>query len=141
MSQHRTKVLAAYKELLSLIRRLPGDRQIEALAEARATMRQHAGESDLGRQSDLFKQLAAKISFLRMVTPKRSGETSSIGAGHYVLRDGELVPGVGRSVGTRRVPSRRFAPCPPVSTPLLWNAGWPTARSACLRRMSDTSRC
>lgn len=101
MSQNRTKVLAAYKELLSLIRRLPADRQAQALTEARATMRQHAGEADLGRQSDLFKQLAAKISFLRMVTPKRPGETSSIGAGHFVLRDGELVPGVGRSAGTR----------------------------------------
>ena len=98
---HRAKVLAAYKELLSLIRRLPAERQTQALAEARQGMREHVHEDDLGRQSDLFKLLAARISFLRTITPKIPGDTSSIGAGHFVLRDGKLVEGVGTSAGMR----------------------------------------
>ena len=100
-SSHRAKVLAAYKELLSLIRRLPNDRRTQALDEARQTMRHHATENDLSKQSDFFKQLAAKISFLRTITPRQPGDVSSIGAGHFVLREGKLVEGAGMSAGTR----------------------------------------
>ncbi|KAL4524978.1 hypothetical protein Ndes2526B_g07165 [Nannochloris sp. 'desiccata'] len=98
---HKVKVLAAYKELVSLIRRLPTDRRMSALDEARQTIRHHASENDLGKQSDLFKQLAAKISFLRTITPRKPGDVSSIGAGHFVLREGKLVEGAGTLAGTR----------------------------------------
>ena len=98
---YRTKVLAAYKELLTLIRRLPSERVPQALSEARQTMRQHVSKKDEAKQTELFKQLASKISFLRTITPKRPGEVSSIGAGHFVLRNGELVEGMGASVGSR----------------------------------------
>lgn len=101
MSQYRTSVLRAYRELLGLVRRLPEAQRASALAEARQTMRQHASETSDDRQHELFKQLAAKISFLRAVTPRRPGEVSSIGAGHYVMRDGKLVEGAGRTSGTR----------------------------------------
>ena len=100
-SQHSKKVLAAYRELLGLVKRLPADQRAAAWAEARQALRQHAGEADQARQQDLFKQLAARISFLRVVTPRRPGEVSSIGAGHYVMRDGELVEGSGQTAGTR----------------------------------------
>ncbi|KAL4431057.1 hypothetical protein ABPG75_006313 [Micractinium tetrahymenae] len=100
-AQHRNQVLRAYRELLSLIRRLPESKRASAWQEARQTVRQHAGEADEARQQDLFKQLAAKISFLRVVTPRRPGEVSSIGAGHYVLRDGRLVEGTGATAGAR----------------------------------------
>lgn len=100
---HKVKVLAAYKELVSLIRRLPTDRRMSALDEARQTIRHHASENDLGKQSDLFKQLAAKISFLRTITPRKPGDVSSIGAGHFVLREGKLVEGAGTLAGTRSV--------------------------------------
>ena len=100
---HRNRILAAYKELLSLIRRLPADKRSNALVEARETMKNHVHESDPTRQSDLFKLLVAKISFLRTVTPRRPGDASSIVSGHYVLREGKLVEGSGRSMGTRFV--------------------------------------
>lgn len=100
-SQRSAKVLAAYRELLGLVRRLPADQRNTAFAEARQAMRQHAGEADEARQQELFKQLAARISFLRVVTPRRPGEASSIGAGHYVMRDGKLVEGSGETAGTR----------------------------------------
>lgn len=106
---HKAKVLAAYKELLSLIRRLPDDRRISALDEARQTIRHHASENDLGKQTDLFKQLAAKITFLRTITPRKPGDVSSIGAGHFVLREGKLVEGAGSSTGTRSVLLKTFS--------------------------------
>lgn len=98
---HRTKVLSAYKELLTLIKRLPAERVPQALTEARQTIRQHVQETDLAKQTDLFKQLAAKISFLRTITPRKPGDVSSIGSGHFVFRDGELVEGTGASAGSR----------------------------------------
>lgn len=100
-SQHGAPVLRAYRELLGLIRRLPEAQRGSAWAEARQTMRQHAAEADGAKQQDLFKQLVAKISFLRVITPRRAGEVSSIGSGHYVLREGKLVEGSGESAGTR----------------------------------------
>lgn len=100
-AQHRNQVLRAYRELLSLIKRMPESQRSQAWQEARQTMRQHAGEADGARQLDLFKQLAAKISFLRVVTPRKPGEVSAIGTGHYVLRDGKLVEGSGATAGKR----------------------------------------
>lgn len=100
-AQHRNLVLRAYRELLSLIKRLPESQKSQAWQEARQTLRQHAGEADQARQQDLFKQLAAKISYLRVVTPRRPGEVSAIGVGHYVLRDGRLVEGSGATAGKR----------------------------------------
>lgn len=102
-SKHSRKVLQAYRELLGLIRRLPADKRQPAWAEARQSLRQNAGEADQAKQQDQFKQLAARISFLRVVTPKRPGEASSIGAGHYVMRDGKLVEGSGETAGSRCV--------------------------------------
>ncbi|PRW58567.1 LYR motif-containing [Chlorella sorokiniana] len=101
MSQHRSQVLRAYRELLGLVRRLPEGQRASALAEARQAMRQHAAEPAEDRQQELFKQLVAKVSFLRVVTPRLPGEVSSIGTGHYVMRDGKLVEGAGRSAGAR----------------------------------------
>lgn len=103
MSQHRIQVLRAYRELLGLVKRLPEAQRGGAWREARQTIRLHAGEASEDRQQELFKQLAAKISFLRAVTPKRPGEVSAIGAGHYVMRDGKLVEGSGRTAGARSV--------------------------------------
>lgn len=94
-------VLRAYRELLGLIKRLPEAQRGSAWTEARHTMRQHAAEADGAKQQDLFKQLVAKISFLRVVTPRKAGEVSAVGAGHYVLREGKLVEGSGDSAGTR----------------------------------------
>jgi hypothetical protein len=112
-AQHRTQVLRAYRELLGLVRRLPEQQRSVQRAEARAALRLHAAEADEAKRQDLFKQLAAKISFLRAVTPRRPGEVSSIGAGHYVLRGGQLVEGSGETSGTR------CGCCPAALLPLL----------------------
>lgn len=98
---HRAAVLSAYRELLALVKRLPEAQRSSAWTEARQAMRQHAGEADEGKQQDLFKQLAARISFLRTVTPRASRErVSAIGAG-------ERWDGGGRhgtwSAGLRRI--------------------------------------
>jgi len=110
VSQHRTLVLRAYRELLGLIHRLPEAQRGSALAEARQSMRQHAAEADEGQQQDLLKQLAAKISFLRTITPRKPGEISAMGSSHYVMRDGKLVEGVGRTAGTRWAAAPEWAP-------------------------------
>ena len=95
------QVLAAYREVLRLARRLPGQQGEQALEEARQALRQHRDEADAARRTDLFKQLAAKISFLRVVTPKLPSQASAIGAGHYVLREGRLVQAEAATAGKR----------------------------------------
>ena len=52
------------------------------------------GETDPVRASDQLKELYARISFLRMATPRIPRDRFFRGgAGSFVLRDGELVPG------------------------------------------------
>jgi len=64
-------------------------------------MEMHRGERDAAQQSHAFKQLAARISFLRTITPRMPGDASSIGAGHWVVRGGQLVEGSGATSGSR----------------------------------------
>lgn len=98
---HSREILQAYREVLKLIRRLPREQIENALNEAKSVMRSHQLEMDPARRSDLYKQLAAKISFLRMITPRVPGDQSVLGACHYVLREGNLVEGYGENTGSR----------------------------------------
>ena len=69
---HRANVLRAYRELVDLLKRLPADRREAGLQEARASVRINAGERDALKASDMLKDLVARISFLRMATPKHA---------------------------------------------------------------------
>ena len=66
----RANVLRAYRELLDLAKRLPIDKRNASLEEARKAMRSNQTEVDPVKQTDLLKELVAKVSFLRMTTPK-----------------------------------------------------------------------
>lgn len=101
MQHHTQHVLSRYRELLRIIRRLPEEKAAAARAEAQQTMRQHMAETDPELQLKYVKDLVARISFLRITTPRKAGET--IGGGSYVLRNGELVQGAGEDRGTRCV--------------------------------------
>jgi hypothetical protein len=99
-SAARAAVLSSYRELLRLTARLPEAQRARALDEARSALRAHAAEPSEARQLDLRKRLAARISFLRAVTPRMHGEASAYsdgggGRAHYVLRGGQLVEGRG----------------------------------------------
>lgn len=75
----------------------------QMLSEARSTVRSHRYEANPAKQLDLRKLLAAKISFLRVVTPKPPGTASNTQSGHFVIRDGNLVEGTGSTAGKRYV--------------------------------------
>ncbi|GAB4817713.1 hypothetical protein N2152v2_004759 [Parachlorella kessleri] len=97
----KQNVLRAYRELLTLIKRLPSDQKQKSWQEARSLVRQHAREPDPVKQSDMLKEMVAKISYLRVVTPRVPGEKSATGSGHWVMRNGELVEGEGLVAGER----------------------------------------
>jgi hypothetical protein len=99
--QHRQQVLSRYRELLRLVQRLPDARAAAARGEARATLRQHQHEQDPQARLQQLKELVARISFLRITTPRRAGEPLS--GGTFVLREGELVQGGGEHKGSRCV--------------------------------------
>lgn len=99
MQHHRQQVITRYRELLRLIRRLPEQKAAAARAEAATAVRQHRDEADPEAQLRYLKDLVARISFLRITTPRRPGEP--LGGGTYVLRDGELVEGAGEEKGGR----------------------------------------
>ncbi len=63
-------MLRAYRELIDLIKRLPAGRRTASLEEARASMRNNMHETDPLKASDMLKDLVARVSFLRMATPK-----------------------------------------------------------------------
>lgn len=99
MQAHKAQVLSRYKELLRLIYRLPAEKAAVAKAEAQQTIRQRRGETDPEAQLQHLKELVARISFLRITTPRPVGE--KLEAGSYVLREGQLVKGAGEDKGVR----------------------------------------
>ena len=66
----RPAVLAVYRELVELTRKLPAPDVAPALQEARAAVRRHAGEADPMVVSDLLKRMVARVTLLRMTTPR-----------------------------------------------------------------------
>jgi hypothetical protein len=102
MASARHQVLGRYRELLRLIERLPGDKRTAADAEARSLFRDRRTEQDPQRALDHQRELASKIAYLRMVTPKTAADTRTSSPGTtYVLRDGKLVEGSGEVRGGR----------------------------------------
>ncbi|KAF6263867.1 hypothetical protein COO60DRAFT_1487548 [Scenedesmus sp. NREL 46B-D3] len=99
MQAHKSQVLARYRELLRLLQRLPTAKAAAARAEAQQTIRQRQQEADPEQQLQYLKELAAKIGFLRITTPRRPGE--ALEPGSFVLRDGQLVKGSGQDKGSR----------------------------------------
>lgn len=99
MQSHRHQVFSRYRELLRVIKRLPGEKAAAARREAQQTVRQRRDETDPEAQLRYLKELVARISFLRITTPRPAGEP--IGGGSYVMRDGELVQGAGEEKGAR----------------------------------------
>jgi hypothetical protein len=94
--------LAAYRELLRLLRRLPEPQRAPSAASARAELRR--GVALTGEAArEAVARLESRVAFLRMATPRApgGGSGSSSGGGTYVLRDGRLVEGRGRSAGAR----------------------------------------
>jgi hypothetical protein len=67
---HRANVLRAYRELVDLLKRLPPEQRGPRLQEARAAVRANSGETDALKASDMLRDLVARVSFLRMATPK-----------------------------------------------------------------------
>ena len=63
-------MLRAYRELVDLLKRLPPEQKGPRLQEARAAVRANSGEKDALKASDMLRDLVARVSFLRMATPK-----------------------------------------------------------------------
>lgn len=102
-AEHARNVCRLYRELLILIKRLPKDKIEDAWTRARQEIRRHRDEQDKMRASDLMKEMVAKISYLKSITPRYPGDATRLrlGSGHWVMRDGELVEGYGTSKGQR----------------------------------------
>ena len=85
----KSDILRSYRELVHLVKRLPKDKQAQALSQAQKEIRANQGESDDGKISDMHKRLVGKIGFLRMTLPKLKDRFTK--SGTFVLRDGRLV--------------------------------------------------
>lgn len=93
-------VISYYRQLLRLTRRLPAEQSAAARAEAGATLRARRGEADPERALAHAKELAARVAFLRMTTPRPAGEPIG-GGGKFVFRGGAWREGGGEGKGTR----------------------------------------
>jgi hypothetical protein len=103
--QNTAQVFSYYRQLLRLTARLPADKAAAARSEARATIRERSGETDEARAQQHLKELAARVSFLRMTTPRPAGEP--LDAGRFIYRSGKWESGEGESKGSRCVQAAR----------------------------------
>lgn len=86
-----------YRRLLKLISRLPEPARATECSAARAAFRDNAHAS--GAAAELLRtKIDDKLRYLRIVTPKRPGDTDDVDEASrvYVLRDGELEQRQGR---------------------------------------------
>lgn len=95
---HSHQVLNSYRTLLRLISRLPKAQRESAFREARTTTKSRKDDTNPESCLAYLKEMAAKIGYLRIVTPKRHGDVTQA---TYVMRDGKLVEGHGHDKGTR----------------------------------------
>ena len=101
-ARHRAAVLKAYRDFVDVARRSRPVAEREAkLDEVRTAIRANAGETDESKRLDLLKQLVGRVGFLRIVTPKTGRGRHTREAGSFVMRDGEVVEGVGQTGGQR----------------------------------------
>jgi len=84
--------------LLRLIARLPEAQRTAAFKQAHDTTRQRKDDTNPENCLAYLKEMAARIGYLRIVTPKRHGDVASA---IYVMRDGKLVEGQGEDKGAR----------------------------------------
>jgi hypothetical protein len=61
------------------------------LREARTEYRKNAAEQDAAKIDALVKKADSKLSFLKMITPRRAVTTGN--GGRYVVFEGEIVEG------------------------------------------------
>jgi hypothetical protein len=63
-------------------------------------MKENAAVSE-EQAADLHRLLVGKIAFLRMKVPRLPRDAGKIGSATFVVREGKVVEGVGRTLGTR----------------------------------------
>lgn len=94
-------VLAAWRDFIELLRRLPAAEAAAKRAEAAAAVKANAlvtaAEAD-----DHIKRLLAAIAGLRATTARRPGERRGKRGGVYVVREGRVVEGDATATTTTR---------------------------------------
>lgn len=94
-------VLRSYRELLRLVARLPTEPERQAaLSQAQQGMRKHQSACE-EEVADLHRKLVSKVQFLRMKVPRLRRDDGKVGAAKFVVRDGKVVEGMGRTAGAR----------------------------------------
>ncbi|KAF0696804.1 Aste57867_12466 [Aphanomyces stellatus] len=79
-------IRTAYKKLIKLAQSLPGDQKTETLEKIRHDFRSNGGISSAEELDQLLMKAQSKISYLKIVTPKRTPQTSPQ---RYVYKDGK----------------------------------------------------
>lgn len=88
------------REFLTLNRRLPADQAQQNVDLFRKRAKDLRNATDAAAESEALKELVAKVSFLRIMVPRRAGD-KSITAATYIVRDGKLVEGEAERPGLR----------------------------------------
>lgn len=86
-------VLAIYRRMLRLSKRLPAAERGPALVQIRAAFRDNASETRADKVAELIRVAQQKLGYIRIVTPREPGDDTESGGGvsRYVIHDGKLV--------------------------------------------------
>ena len=94
-------MLQKYKQLLKLIKRMPAQQVGPALQEAREKMREGSREANPEQRLSRFRDLTARVGYMRIITPRLPGEVDSE-SGTFILQGGNLVRSHGEPKATSR---------------------------------------
>jgi hypothetical protein len=74
----RENVLAVYKRLLLLAKRLPEEKRSTSIEQIRMEFRRNSDESDPSRVEDMLKKANSSLGYLKIVTPKERNNQSGV---------------------------------------------------------------
>ncbi|EQC40710.1 hypothetical protein SDRG_01782 [Saprolegnia diclina VS20] len=84
-------IRAAYKKLLKLAKSVPQEQRAQTLEKVRHEFRAHEGAATPEELDQLLRKAQSKISYLKIVTPKKS--SSSTQGSHFVYKNGQRIDG------------------------------------------------
>lgn len=98
------RVRAMYRRMLELVSRLnDADARARSAAQVRAAFRASSAERDPAAIEDLLRTAREKLTYLRMITPRRAGDVGGEGGGgRFAVYAGEVrsVTSADERVGT-----------------------------------------
>jgi hypothetical protein len=98
MNKNKGAAISAYRNLVKLANLMPSKKRSQTLKEIRYSFRANASETDPARIREMLEKAQSSLGFLKIVTPKRPGDSGQPQSGRS-----RIVYGTDKNTGSKVV--------------------------------------